>query len=289
MNERANWLAMRYTLTATASAAALLLTAPTLAQVDPKVAAQCKDARDFLGCVKAFTTPASQSSDDLTALRGSMKQVAARLSSGTNLRDSTITFQPVIDQLALVEGSFPESLAVQKASLASRLFNVMQSAWDLQIRAKSYQLSEYMKGEDVYACEVLKQSADAFNSAYGSSAINWNYTKGLFGLSICRVPYGQLPLDYMYPIVIRILNEGSISPAEIASREAQSKEADAKQKREEEMARMEPWEKHLEKNPNLKEWVNANPKVAEIEKAKFLGRQSKPEAVMPPSGTSWKW
>ena len=280
---------MRYLLTATASAAAVLLTAPAWAQVDPKVAAQCRDARDFLGCVKAFTTPASQPSDDLTGLRGAMKQVAARLSSGTNLRDSTITFQPVIDQLALVEGSFPESLAVQKASLASRLFNVMQSAWDLQIRAKSYQLSEYMKGEDVYACEVLKQSVDAFNSAYGSSAINWSYTKGLFGLSICRVPYGQLPLDYMYPIVIRILNEGSISPAEIASREAQAKEADAKLKREEEMARMEPWEKHLEKNPKLKEWVNSNPKVAEIEKAKFLDRQSKSEAVILPSGTTWKW
>ena len=278
--------AMRRFLT---TAAAVLLAGPAWAQVDPKVAAQCKDARDFVGCVKAFTTPSIQASDELTALRGAMKQVAARLTSGTNLRDSTITFQPVVDALALVEGSYPDSLAVQKASLASRLFNVMQSAWDLQIRAKSYQLSEYMKGEDVYACEVLKQSADAFNSAYGSSAINWNYTKGLFGLSVCRVPYGQLPLDYMYPVVIRILNEGSISPEEIASREVQSKQADAKRKREEEMARMEPWERHLEKNPKLKEWVNANPKVAEIEKAKFLGRQSKPEAIIPPSGTTWKW
>ena len=264
---------MRYLLTATASAAAVLLTASAWAQVDPKVAAQCKDARDFLGCVKAFTTPASQPSDDLTGLRGAMKQVAARLSSGTNLRDSTITFQPVIDQLALVEGSFPESLAVQKASLASRLFNVMQSAWDLQIRAKSYQLSEYMKGEDVYACEVLKQSVDAFNSAYGSSAINWSYTKGLFGLSICRVPYGQLPLDYMYPIVIRILNEGSISPAEIASREAQDKEEAAKRQREKELCEMGPWNRRLEEDPKLKAWAKANPSAAKTEMERYKAKE----------------
>jgi hypothetical protein len=262
--------AMRRFLT---TAAAVLLAGPAWAQVDPKVAAQCKDARDFVGCVKAFTTPSIQASDELTALRGAMKQVAARLTSGTNLRDSTITFQPVVDALALVQGSHPDSLAVQKASLASRLFNVMQSAWDLQIRAKSYQLSEYMKGEDVYACEILKQSADAFNSAYGSSAINWNYTKGLFGLSICRVPYGQLPLDYMYPIVIRILNEGSISPEEIASREAQAKEADAKRQREKELCEMGPWNRRLEEDPKLKEWAKANPSAAKEAMKKYIAKE----------------
>ena len=53
---------------------ALLFTAGSAyAQVDPKVAEQCKDARDFLGCVKAFTTPAAQPEDGLTALRNAMK------------------------------------------------------------------------------------------------------------------------------------------------------------------------------------------------------------------------
>jgi hypothetical protein len=250
-----------------------MLSMPANAQVDPKVAAQCKDARDFVGCVKAFTTPSIQASDELTALRGAMKQVAARLTSGTNLRDSTITFQPVVDALALVEGSYPDSLAVQKAILASRLFNVMQSAWDLQIRAKSYQLSEYMKGEDMYACEVLKQSADAFNSTYGSSIINWNYTKGLFGISACRVPYGQLPLDYMYPVVIRILNEGSISPAEIASRETQAKEADAKRQREKELCEMGPWNRRLEEDPKLKAWAKANPSAAKEAMTRFIAKE----------------
>lgn len=71
----ANRLVMRCILTA---AAAVPLTGPAWAQVDPKAAGQCKDARYFLGCVKAFTTPARQASDDLTGLRGAMNQVAAR-------------------------------------------------------------------------------------------------------------------------------------------------------------------------------------------------------------------
>lgn len=32
------------------------LAAPTAAQIDPKLTAQCNDARDFVGCVKAYTT-----------------------------------------------------------------------------------------------------------------------------------------------------------------------------------------------------------------------------------------
>ena len=35
----------------------LLVPSAALARVDPNVAAQCQDARDFSGCVKAFTTP----------------------------------------------------------------------------------------------------------------------------------------------------------------------------------------------------------------------------------------
>ena len=35
----------------------LLVPSAALARVDPNVAAQCQDARDFYGCVRAFTTP----------------------------------------------------------------------------------------------------------------------------------------------------------------------------------------------------------------------------------------
>ena len=59
----------------------LLFPAAALAQVDAEVAAQCKDARDFYGCVRAFATPA-QHSNDIEPLVGVMGQVAAGLISG---------------------------------------------------------------------------------------------------------------------------------------------------------------------------------------------------------------
>lgn len=191
---------------------ALLASTPVLAQVDPKIAAQCKDARDFVGCVKAFTTPAAPSTDNLTALRNAMKQVASRLRAGTSLRDSTSTFQPVVDQLALVESSNPKDLAVVSARKASNLFNALQTAWGARIRA-----TQDVYGEKFYNCKILKLSADSFNSLAGSDSFGWNYKKGLFGVDLCQVRYGQLPEDYMRPIVNRVLTEGAISPEEIAA------------------------------------------------------------------------
>ena len=52
----------------------LLLPTAALAQVDPNVTASCKDARDFYGCVMAFTTP-SQSKADRAPVEAVMGQV----------------------------------------------------------------------------------------------------------------------------------------------------------------------------------------------------------------------
>ncbi|WP_226399738.1 hypothetical protein [Synechococcus sp. MU1643] len=56
----------------------LLFPTAVLAQVDGEVAAQCEDARDFYGCIRAFTAP-PQSSADLGPLGGAMGQMAADL------------------------------------------------------------------------------------------------------------------------------------------------------------------------------------------------------------------
>ena len=67
----------------------LLLPTAAIAQVDPAVADQCKDARDFYGCVRAFTTPARRS--DGFAPLGAMGQMAAGLISGPYVRNSPQT------------------------------------------------------------------------------------------------------------------------------------------------------------------------------------------------------
>ena len=53
----------------------LLVPSAALAQIDAEVTAQCRDARDFYGCVRAFTTPA-QRSNGIDPLAGVMGQVA---------------------------------------------------------------------------------------------------------------------------------------------------------------------------------------------------------------------
>ena len=81
----------------------LLVPAAALAQVDAEVAAQCKDARDFYGCVRAFATPAQQS-NDIEPLVGVMGQVATGLISGPTYRNAPTSFSRGMIPAGLVEG-----------------------------------------------------------------------------------------------------------------------------------------------------------------------------------------
>ena len=65
----------------------LLFPTAVLAKVDGELAAQCEDARDFYGCVRAFTAP-PQSRADLGPLGRAMGQMAAGLISGPSSRSS---------------------------------------------------------------------------------------------------------------------------------------------------------------------------------------------------------
>lgn len=254
---------------AIASALVSSLALAAHAQVDPKVAAQCKDARDFLGCVKAFTTPAAAPDDGLSNLRNAMKQVASRLRSGTSLRDSSETFRPVIDELAVAESAHPNAMAVEKARLASAMFDALQLAWQTRIN-----VSRDLYGETFYNCEALIKTVENYNSIPGAPYVSFGMEKkGLFGARFCRVRAGQLPETFMYSNVIRVLSEGSVSPAEIAAQERARKERQVKAERERELAALEPWNRYLEENPDIKKWADANPKAAETEKEKFLKKQ----------------
>ena len=82
---------------------ALLVPSAALAQVDAEVAAQCRDARDFYGCVRAFTAP-PQSRADLGPLGGAMGQMAAGLISGPSFRSSPAKVPPSVIPVDLVEG-----------------------------------------------------------------------------------------------------------------------------------------------------------------------------------------
>ena len=81
----------------------LLVPSAAQAQVDAEVAAQCRDARDFYGCVRAFTTPVRRS-DDIDPYAGVMGQVAAGLISGQGYRNAPTNFSRSMNPTGLVEG-----------------------------------------------------------------------------------------------------------------------------------------------------------------------------------------
>jgi len=81
----------------------LLVPSTALAQVDAEVAAQCRDARDFYGCVRAFTTPVLRS-DDTAPFDGVTGQMAAGLISGPSYRNAPQTFPRDMNPAGLVEG-----------------------------------------------------------------------------------------------------------------------------------------------------------------------------------------
>ena len=88
----------------------LLVPSAALARVDAEIAAQCRDARDFYGCVRAFTTPVRRS-DDTAAFDGVMGQVAAGLISGPGYRKAHQTFPRGMNPVVLLKGSCGASCA----------------------------------------------------------------------------------------------------------------------------------------------------------------------------------
>ena len=81
----------------------LLVPSTALAQMDAEVAAQCRDARDFYGCVRAFTTPVRHS-DDIDPYVGVMGHVAAGLIAGQGYRNAPQNFPRGMNPAGLVEG-----------------------------------------------------------------------------------------------------------------------------------------------------------------------------------------
>ncbi len=233
--------------------------------VDPKIHKQCKDARDYIGCVKAFTSPPPPSDDGLSSLRAAMKQVSARIRSGFSLRDSTLFFQPLTDQLALVRSTHRDSLAVTNASKAEELFGIVQTAWQSRISTLSMAMGP------TYSCTPTQQGVENFNRIAGAQVITYSVSGGgLFAIG-CSASVGERHESMMLLYVAGLLDSGSISPEEIAAREKAAAERRAQAERERELCAMGPWNRYLEENPGIKKWAQANPEAANATKEKFLG------------------
>ena len=255
-------------------AALLAIGSPVLAQVDPQVAEKCKDARDFLGCVKAFSEPVI-SSDELSELRDAMKKVASRLASGTSLNNSSSTFQPVIDAHAVVTGDKQNSLAYQSASMAINLFNLTQSVWQSRISNTALSLGMGSVPGVTHLYHQCVSFKNQVGSSYGiiGKSIYWNFKEtGMFGGG-CNLS-GNYPETPLYRYTIGILREGATDPKMIKDYLSDLEEA----KR---LAALGPWKRYLEKNPGMAAWAKSNPGLADAKKKEYIRQHGSDSVDMP--------
>lgn len=241
--------------------------------VDPKIHALCQEAKDYAGCVKAMTTAPSANPDDpLVRLRSAMKQVSSRLASGTSLRDASLTFRPVIDAHAVVPASQQNTLAYQSATLAINLFGRTRVNWQDRITSRN----EY--NFPLAACKEFDRQVSSFNGAVGKQAITPKWKKWFnFGGSpswLCGY-ITALPETLMYNYTIGVLKEGATDPEIISNYKAKRAEAVR-------LARLGPWQRYLEKKPDLKVWATANPQAAAQEQVKFNRKNPSDPVTLPP-------
>lgn len=241
----------------------------------------CLKAADYEGCIKVLTQGVSPSEGDaLTKLRSAMKQVAARLSSGTSLRDSALVFQPVIDAQAVVPAEQHESLAYQSASMAIQLFDDTQAIWQKRISTQSY--GKYSSYHVSAACKGLGAMVQLAALKTGNpSAFKWNY-KADTGFMGIGCDYSSYPESVVYSYTVGVLRDGSTDPQEIADYATKLKDARR-------LAALGPWQRYLEKNPGMAAWAKANPELAKDKMQEYIKKNGSDQVEMPdlPSSLSY--
>lgn len=271
---------MQVKLLSVTFAAISLVGTTAIAQVDPKIHQQCLKAADYKGCFEAMSgkSSAPPSSNEIDQLKSALRLLPGRLSS-TNLRDFTLNTQIFRDAVNAVmpdklKNDYEKQL-YSEAIAINAMTDALQSYWSTRIHdGTSY--SRY--GSKSYYCPILKNRLDAFNIVSGSRyAVTYNgYTEGgFFGRGEVCSP--QEP-DIVASITRRV-DEALVDP------EARKAEL-AKKQREEELARLAPWERHLEENPKLKEWVKANPEQGSKAREKFLADLEKKKTNSTPDFSS---
>lgn len=261
-----------------------LLGLPGHAQASGKIYKECLKAADYKGCVQVLTQGSTQSSAQTSAidrLRSSLKVLPSRIEN-TNLRDFYSNTREFFDSLAMVDESSLKKDSDRElysgAQKIGRMLNALQSAWSTRINSGTGYTSG---GSKVYYCHRLKPGVEAFNYAAGRNAVIYNGRpmKGLFGGSLgvdkCS------PQEYQMVAVINSdIAQILIDPAVVAAQKE-------KERKEAELAKMAAWERHLETNPNLKVWAEANPAAAKAARTKWEAENAKKEKENKAKTGSW--
>ena len=241
--------------------ACLVLSAPVFAEVDPKIAEMCLKAQDFSGCVQTMTGGSAATTDEVQKLRSVMKKVAARLENGVSYRDSTDTFRPLVDQLAVTKESNENELAVKVAERAEILFNIMQASWYGSIR---------YDGIAIAANEPIRK----WNLVIGMEHITPLKEGCAFGICSIKTSEHDASVRLMNRFVIGILKEGTVKQSTIDGFNSKRDEAIK-------LSKMDAWNKYLATNPGLAAWAKANPSIAEEKRKEYNSENPVTEIDLP--------
>ena len=236
------------------------------AQVDPKVHKKCLLAADYKGCVQVMIGGADAApvqAGSIAKLKEAMRLLPDRLQN-TNLRDFTSNTQMFSDAVTMASDGDAkneyEKEFLSEARAIKGMVEALQAYWSARIFDGTYHGSS---GYRSYRCYVLRPRLDTFNSLAGQKySVLYNGTEtNTFLLGKTETCYPQ-EAD-MSASIIRRVNEALVDP-DVRKAEIE------KRRRELELARMAPWDRHLEENPQLKAWVKANPAQAQKAREKFL-------------------
>jgi hypothetical protein len=227
-----------------------------------KVHEKCLKAADYKGCIQVQEAGGSATTSPIKQLVESMKLLPSRISNSSR-SNLFLNIQPFTDALSVAGSSARkdeyEEEVYAGAQRISRLIDIMADTWSDQISLRVRFNYSYMDP----VCENAKQQVRMFNSAANKNIARYSESTTKFmwnTYTVCENPTSSM------------LGAISTEIDEITEDPTIKKQRLAKEKRDRELAKMAPWNRYLEENPDVKKWAESNPKAAEAEKEKFLNK-----------------
>jgi len=244
----------------------LLMAFPAHAEISSEVKATCMEAKDFIGCVQSLA-PES----DLDSLRKIMKDYSLSIlslsSSGRDINENKL-----IDLISKLSDKEKESLAAKASMLSINLTRIIRRAINEQERT-SY--GPAPDGQSLSSCDAAQEANAFFNKAVGSQVVSFKISgRAWSGVHFCKEYSVNALIRSMKVFTGGLLDEASVSPQIVEKYEADRAEKYR-------LANMSAWERHLDKNPGMKQWAAANPAMAATEQAKFNNKNPQKEVQIP--------
>ena len=239
--------------------------------VEDSVHQKCLQAADYKGCIEVMGGASVSSASPIQGLVKELKVLSSRLESVSlnSLSERAVAFR---DALSLVDGSSLKSdyekSTYQGARNVDNMISALASAWQSRIydATKYTSGTQYISPSKYYLCRYIKLGVIKFNyvapAPYHVTYNGWTQKTWAGNMEKCSPQEWQM-IDSIQEYISELATDPKVKAQRLAE-----------EKRRLELCQLAPWDRYLEENPGVKEWVLANPTLAEQRKQKFL---KKPE------------